>query len=142
MNGHELERRLRRAMARIGFVTGGSGHLDHNRKTDILVIRLDGEWLRPPISIQITLRVRDAEKRLNFIKSAAAQDERFLYVEVDDGGGFVEPDTEELARILRHLIKTQLRYRIWKKPLGYTISCLTGEIEMFEDFEATEKPAS
>lgn len=141
MDGHELERQLRRAMSKVGFVTGGSGHLDHNRKTDILVIKLDGEWLRPPISIQITLRVGDAEKRRRFLESAAAQDERFLYIEINDYGGGIEADVEYLASTLRHLIKTQLRYRIWQKPLGYTISCLTGEIEMFENFEITEKPA-
>lgn len=121
--GLQIERDLHREMRKIGFVTGRSRHLDHERKTDILVEILDGERLKPPISIQLTLRVENAEKRRKFLQSAAAQDERFLYLEIDDGGGLIRPDTQRIAEILKHLIKTQLRHMIWQKPLGYSISC-------------------
>lgn len=135
MRGHELELSLRREMAKIGFVTGGGRHLDHNRKTDIWIHKLDGELLSPPISIQITLRVENAEKRRKFLESAAAQDERFLYLEIDDSGGFFTPDTRRIALILKHLVKTRLRHMIWDKPIGYSISCLRQyQMILLEDF--------
>lgn len=135
MRGYELEVSLRREMDKVGFVTGGGRYLDHERKTDIWVRRIDGKILNPPISIQVTLRVENPEKKRKFLESVAGQNERFLYLEIDDSGGFFTPDTKRIAGILRHLVKTQLQHIIWDKPIGYQISCLhLYSLTRLEDF--------
>lgn len=108
--GLRYEKDFCESLAAMGCEINATGTMDYEEMTDFTVSRVDAMPFRPPVRVQVTLRVGNSRKLQGFSSARAHDIGASVYVEIDDR---CTPDQAalELKRVLLNFIDHPISLR-------------------------------